>query len=234
MDEAPETPPEAFPGPAPSGPPSPAPQASRKDLQFGRRGVHMANGVAIATAYALFFTHAQVIHLFGIIACLVYIADRVRMQYPELVGRVPVVNQALFRAEEQVKESGMTPYAIAILLALITFPKTVSVIAIYVLAIADPISAIVGIRFGRHRIVPEKSVEGSLAFFVSAFAIAAGVLAVATFAPTGKIFLVAALLAAAAAAMEMAPIRLDDNLTIPLFVGFAGWILCALAGIDVG
>ena len=70
-------------------PPPTGPSATRKDLQIGRRLIHMANGVAIATAYALLFTHQQVVHVFGTIACVVYILDRVRIHYPELLERVP-------------------------------------------------------------------------------------------------------------------------------------------------
>ncbi len=227
------------PPPVPSAPLPPGgnglglPSATRKDIHIGRRLVHMGNGVAIATAYALFFEHQQVIHIFGVIACLVYILDRVRIHYPEVIRKLPQVNHALFRAEEQVKESAMTPYAISILLTLITFPKTISVIAILTLAIADPLSAIVGIRWGQRRIVPDKSIEGSLAFFVATFAITLGVLYVATPAPVGTLVIIGFVLAAAAATIEMMPIRIDDNLTIPLAVGFVGWIVCALFGVTV-
>jgi dolichol kinase len=205
--------------------------ATRADLQLGRRLVHCANGCAIATAYALFFTHQQIVHVFGSIACLVYILDRVRVLYPELLERAPWVNPLLFRAEEQFKESGMTPYAIAILLTLITFPKTVAMIAIYTLAIADPLSALVGITWGRRRIVPGKSLEGSAAFFAATAGITATVLRTTTVVAAGPIAFAAVILGIAGAVLEMLPLRLDDNLTIPLFVGFAGWVTCALVGI---
>ena len=87
-----------------------APSATRHDLQLGRRLFHLANGVAIATAYALLFTHEQVVHVFGAIACLVYIADRFRIAYPEVIARhAPWVNRLFVRAEEQVREAAMTP-----------------------------------------------------------------------------------------------------------------------------
>lgn len=205
--------------------------ATRTDLQLGRRLVHCANGCAIATAYALFFTHQQIVHVFGSIACVIYILDRVRVLYPELLERAPWVNPLLFRAEEQFKESGMTPYAIAILLTLITFPKTIAMIAIYTLAIADPLSALVGITWGQRRIVPGKSLEGSAAFFAATAAITAAVLRTTTVVAAGPIALAAVVIGIAGAVLEMLPLRLDDNLTIPLFVGFAGWVTCALVGI---
>lgn len=213
--------------------PPAAPTATRKDLQLGRRLFHLANGVVIATAYALLFTHQQVVHLFGTIACLVYILDRVRMHYPEVLQRVPQVNAFFFRAEEQLKESAMTPYAIAILLTLITFPKPIALIAVYTLAVADPLSAVVGITWGRRLVVPDKSVEGSTAFFAANAAVSMAVLGWATAAALPRLAGAAVLIGLAATLFELLPLRLDDNLTIPLFVGFAGWIVCGLLGITV-
>lgn len=235
---------EAPPGSAPSAaePPSAAagaaqpgaPTATRRDLQLGRRLFHLANGVAIATAYAVLFTQAQVVRLFGITACLVYILDRARIHYPELMARVPWVNKRFFRAEEQLRESAMTPYAIAILLTILTFPKPVALIAIYTLAIADPLSAVVGITWGRRRIVPGKSLEGSSAFLVATAAIAFSVLTWASPESSPGARIEASLLIAVLAAVcESLPLRIDDNLTIPLAVGFLGWIACALAGVPV-
>ena len=75
-----------------------APSATRNDTQLARRFFHLANGVAIATAYALFFTHEQVVRIFGAIACVVYIIDRLRIAYPETVARhAPWVNHTLVR-----------------------------------------------------------------------------------------------------------------------------------------
>jgi dolichol kinase len=218
-----------------AGPPaSGAPTATRRDLQLGRRLFHLANGVAVATAYALLFTQAQVVRLFGITACLIYILDRVRIHYPELLRRVPWVNERFFRAEEQLRESAMTPYAIAILLTILTFPKPVALIAIYTLAIADPLSAVVGISWGRHHVVPGKSVEGSLAFAVATAVIAYAVLTWSTpEAPPATRVEVSLIIAVFAAACESLPLRIDDNLTIPLAVAFLGWITCAVGGVPV-
>jgi dolichol kinase len=210
-----------------------APTATRHDLQLGRRLFHLMNGVAIATAYAVLFTHEQVVHVFGTIACLVYVADRVRIHYPELVARAPWLNRAFFRAEEQLMESAMIPYAIAVLLTILTFPKVVALIAIYALGISDPASAIVGITWGRHRIVPGKSIEGSLAFLVATTTIAAVALGATSPASRGAVALAAVLIGIAGAILEMLPLRIDDNLTIPVLTGFASWIVCALVGVPV-
>jgi len=211
------------------------PFATRDDLQLGRRFFHFANGLATASAYALLFTHEQVIHVFGTIACVVYLIDRVRIAYPEWVARwVPAVNRLLVRAEEQVRESAMTPYAIAVLLTILTVPKPAALVAILTLATADPLAAIVGIRYGRRRIVRNRTVEGSLAFFGATFLVAASVLGFGTGAGVFTVIEAALMIGLAAAACELVPVRLDDNMTIPLFVGFVTWIVAGSLGIALG
>ena len=207
------------------------PLATRKSIQIGRRAFHMANGVVAATAYALFFTHTQAVYILGTVACLVYFLEQIRISYPELIRQAPWIERGFLRAEEQAKESGMIPYAIAILLAIITFPKEAALIAIYTLALADPISAIVGIKFGRRHIVPDKTVEGSFAFFAVTLLVAAGVLTRGTDASHWAVFGASAMIAVPSALFEMLPLRLDDNLTIPIFVGFIVWMTAAVFGI---
>jgi diacylglycerol kinase (CTP) len=211
-----------------------APSATRDDLQLGRRFFHLTNGVSIATAYALLFTHEQVIHIFGTIACIVYVVDRVRMAYPEAVARhAPWVNRLLLRAEEQVRESAMIPYAIAVLLTILTVPKLAALVAIYTLGTADPLAAVVGIRWGRRRIARNRSLEGSLAFFAATTAIAALVLGLGSGGTAAAIAAASVTIGLAGAVCELVPFRIDDNLTIPLFVGFATWIVAAVFGVPL-
>ena len=218
----------------PADPAAPGPSATRDDLQLGRRLFHVLNGVSTATAYAVLFTHEQVIHIFGTIACVVYVVDRVRIAYPEVVARrAPWVNRGLVRAEEQVRESAMIPYAIAVLLTILTVPKAAALVAIYTLAIADPLAAVVGISYGRRRIARNRTLEGSAAFFGATLVIAGAVLGASTAAPALTIAGAAVAIALAASACELLPLRIDDNLTIPLLVGFTTWIAAATYGITL-
>ena len=212
-----------------------APSATRNDLQLARRLFHFVNGASVATAYALLFTHEQVVRIFGAIACVVYIADRIRIAYPEPIARhAPWVNRTLVRAEEQVLESAMIPFVIAVLLTIITVPKLAALIAIYTLAAADPMAAIVGIRFGRRRITANRTLEGSLAFFTVTLAIGALVFRWGTPASESTIGFAAASIALIATICEVLPLRIDDNLTIPIFVGFAAWAVAVVVGVPLG
>jgi dolichol kinase len=209
-----------------------APSATRNDLHLGRRLFHLVNGVTIATAYALFFTHEHLVHIFGTVACMVYIADRVRIAYPEVVARrVPWVNRLFVRTEEQVRESAMTPFAIAVLLTILATPKLAALVAIYTLAVADPLAAVVGIRFGRRQLAEHRSLEGSLAFLAATIATAALVLRWGTEARALPVVGAATAIGIVAVACELLPLRIDDNLTIPIAASFATWAIATLLGI---
>lgn len=207
--------------------------ATRKDLQLGRRFFHAMSGIITATLYNLLLTHQQVVYLLGSLACTFYVLDQIRVNYPEFAKRFKVVNKYLIRAEEQLKESSGIPYAMAMLLTILTFPKMVALVAIYTLAIADPLSAIIGIRFGKRHIVEHKTVEGSAAFFFACFLSCLLILLSSVEGMTGRIWFVSFLVAGIVTAFEMVPIKLDDNLTIPLFTAFTMWIVCGLFGIHV-
>lgn len=212
---------------------TPAPVAVRSDLQLGRRLFHATNGTVIGAVYALFASQIHVVRTFGTVTCIVYVLDRIRIHYPELVERAPWVNRHIVRAEEQFRESAMIPYVIATLLTILTFPKAVALSAIWTLAFADPLSAVVGIRWGRRRVVPNRTLEGSGAFFVATFVVTLLALVGVAGNPWPGALGASVLIALAAALFDLVPLRLDDNLTIPLFVGFVGWIVTAALGLTL-
>lgn len=211
-----------------------APTASRSDFQFGRRLFHASIGLFVATTYWMLFTHQRAIYLLGMGACIFYVFEQIRINYPEAAGRIRLVNKYFLRGEEYLKESSGMPYVMAILLTIISFPQPIALVAIYTLAIGDPMAAIVGISIGKHQVVKNKSVEGSIAFFLVSFFFAFVVLFIHfPEGMTGKILGVSFLLALFATLFEMIPLKIDDNLTIPLFCAVMLWVLCSFAGIPV-
>lgn len=213
-----------------------APTATRKSLQLPRRLFHCSMGLGVGLVYQFLLTHSRAIYILGFCACVVYILEQIRINYPELAGNVKVINKYLFRAEEQLKESAGVPYVMGVLLTLISFPKVVALVAIYTLAIADPLSAIIGIRFGKTKVVENKSLEGSLAFFGSCFFITFLVFFWWTSflqIMLGTIILLSFLVAFICSLFEMIPLRIDDNLTIPLFTAGMTLLLCSMLSVPV-
>lgn len=204
---------------------------TRKNMQIARRLFHMANGSVIATLYWLSFSHEQAIHLLGTFACLLYVFEQIRINYPEQSAKFIPMTKFIMRAEEQLKESAMVPYAFAVLLTMITFPKPIAIIAIYTLAISDPLSAIIGIKYGKRRVVKHKSLEGSAAFLISSFLITYLILSVAMPGRGLLVFFISSLVSILTSIFEMIPLKIDDNLTIPLFSAFCLWFICSSFGV---
>jgi len=115
--------------------------------------------------------------------------------------------------------NGATYVLISATLAIIIFPKFIAFTSFIVLIISDLTAALVGRRFGRHKFF-EKTLEGSLGFFLSALLIIF---------LTPKIeyyfgeYLIGALAVAVGTIVEALPIDVDDNLSVPLSVGGAMW-----------
>ncbi|MAF77427.1 MAG: hypothetical protein CME63_16860 [Halobacteriovoraceae bacterium] len=217
-----------------------APTATRKSLQLPRRLFHCSMGLGVGLVYQFLLTHSRAIYILGFCACVVYILEQVRINYPGLGSKVKIINKYLFRAEEQLKESAGVPYVMGILLTLISFPKVVALIAIYTLAVADPLSAIIGIRYGRTKITEHKSLQGSGAFFLSCFTVSFLVFYWASHLSgqlgdysLGPIILCSFLIALTSSLFELIPLKLDDNLTIPLFTAFISLIYASLLSIPL-
>jgi len=207
------------------------PLQSRHNVQIMRRLFHMFNGFSIATLYLISFSHSQMVHLLGLVASVLYIVEQVRVKYPEFAKRFLPVTKFLIRAEEQLKESAMVPYLIAVLLTIITFPKEIALVGIYTLAFADPLSAIIGIRFGKNKISETRSVEGSLAFFASTLLCSLLVLSRYYGGVNFSIFFICIVLSTITTFIDLFPMKIDDNLTIPLFTSTILWVLTTLFGL---
>ena len=209
--------------------------ADQNSLQLARRFLHMGVGLSVGLVYQFFFTHGQVVYFWGGFACVLYIAEQVRLNYPELASKIETVGQYIFRAKEQFEESAGVPFAVGLLLTLISFPKVAALAGIYTLAVSDPLAAIVGIKYGKHKWGQNHSLEGSAAFLVATFC--AAVLALygqlGEQLGMGTFWGVCLLLAVICTLFERIPIRIDDNLTIPIFTAACFWGLCLILGIPV-
>lgn len=213
-----------------------APTATRKSLQIPRRLFHCSMGIGVGLVYQFLLTHSRAIYILGFCACIVYILEQVRINYPSLGTKIKFINKYIFRAEEQLKESAGVPYVMGLLLTLISFPKVVALIAIYTLAVADPLSAILGIKYGKTKITQHKSLQGSMAFFFSCFIVSLLVLSWSTNflgMMIGQSILASFLIALTASLFEIIPLKLDDNLTIPLFTACISLLYCSLLALPL-
>jgi len=209
------------------------PSSTRKNLQLSRRIFHCISGISAGLIYMTLLSHQQAVYILGTCACVLYVLEQIRINYPKHANYVKIINKYFLRAEEHLKESSAIPYIMALLLTIISFPKSIALVGIFTLAIADPLSAIIGIRFGKRHLVKDKTVEGSLAFFISTLTVTILILSQVPGNSWGLVCATAFFLALFSTAFEMIPLKIDDNLTIPLFTAFMLWIITSFTGIHV-
>jgi dolichol kinase len=118
--------------------------------------------------------------------------------------------------------NGATYVLISALICVILFPKVLFITAFTILIISDTMAALIGRKFGKHRFL-SKSLEGTLAFFISASI-------VVFFTPKMENlpaeYLIGLIAAAVGAIVENISFGFaDDNLAIPISIGFTMWIL---------
>lgn len=133
------------------------------------------------------------------------------------------------RAKKQL--NGATYVLIAATLCLLIFPKVIAVTSFIVLIIADMMGALVGRKFGKHRFLG-KSIEGSSAFFLSALIV---ILVTPKIDYAFGEYLVGAFAALVGTIFEALPWTVDDNISVPLSVGFTLWLgyMLFLPGLDI-
>ena len=127
-----------------------------------------------------------------------------------------VITSRFLREREQRRLIGSTYFLIGVLLTIIVFPKEIAIASLYILIISDTAAALVGVVWGKTTLVPGKTLEGSLAFFVSG-------LVIVGFAMRGH-ELWGCLGVLGATLAELCPVTLDDNLVIPLVAGAIMWM----------
>ena len=109
-------------------------------------------------------------------------------------------------------------YASACLTAL-CFSHRVAACAFAILILSDTSAALIGRKWGRHRFFNGKSLEGSLAFLLSGWIIAAGFCLAGGYSGTVLAVWLLGVAVSCVAEFFNEQIHLDDNFTIPLMFG---------------
>ena len=134
----------------------------------------------------------------------------------------------LLRRHEQdhttMRLSGATNVLLSAVFCVAVFPKIITVSAFAILIISDITSALVGRRYGRHRFLA-KSLEGTLSFFATAVLV---ILVAPKVEGSSAEYLIGFVAAAVGALVEASSIRLDDNISVPVSIGFTLWLLYAV------
>ena len=177
-----------------------------------RKATHTAALVIPAGYEFLDLSKKQMLTIMVPITVLMYIIDISRLRgWPLWTNSVNVVFGKMIRRHEIDGDwTGATYILTSVCSTVALFPRPIAVAALAFIMVGDTLAALIGRRFGRHKI-GRKSVEGSLACL-------AGTSVVAFCVPDLPLQ-IGLLGAVAAAIVEALPLGVDDNITVPLIAG---------------
>ncbi|MCM1128310.1 MAG: SEC59/DGK1/VTE5 family protein [Alistipes senegalensis] len=123
---------------------------------------------------------------------------------------------------QQFRPSG-APYVLAAaLMVTLLFEKTIAMVALSTMLVGDTCAALIGRRFGRHKINNgSKSIEGAAAFWLSSAAVLAFFTIACERPPAFAIMGIAGITLAMLAEIYEKQVRMDDNFSIPLAMGIS-------------
>jgi dolichol kinase len=178
-------------------------------VEIKRKIVHLAT-LIIPVGYALTSEETVILFLVPFFLALLWV-DLLRHFHS---GVASLFRKYFFgrvlREEEKPTFMGSTYFIFSTILTILLFPKSIAIASILILILSDSAAALIGKWIGRIKIFG-KTLEGSMAFFLTS-------LLIVWIYPNLSRFS-GSLAALGAALIEILPIKLNDNLTIPLVAG---------------
>ena len=210
-----------MPGPGGAAAYRESPVVAKAAPPLWRRLFHLIVGSSVPVA-GIFAPWGGMLIAVGVLAAGSLALDLVRFRVPWLNRLFIRWLSPLLKREEARRLTGSAYMLIAAFIAFLFFDRDVAVLALLFLALGDPAAALVGRRTPGPRLLG-KSPGGTAAF------LAVALLMVAVLAGTNTVDYHWGLLVGAVIAglVELMPLQLDDNLTIPLISGAAMQLLVA-------
>jgi len=193
-----------------------------------RKGIHLVS-LSIPLIY-YFITRELALSILIPMTIISLVIDIGRYLHPTMGGVFYKFFGFMLRKHEMDQEkknlNGATYVLIAAVLTILIFPKVIVLTSFACLILGDLSAALIGRKFGRHKITKNKTWEGTLAELAINLFIGIIVFLIYQDLPfsTGQAWIVISLMALTATWVESSVSNLDDNLLIPVFSGFVGQI----------
>jgi dolichol kinase len=198
-----------------------------KPRNLSRNVFHATTGVVGICLYEFLLSREQTLLVGGTVLALFVTLEIVRRFWPACNERL--YKRMFFRLSrpgEAKRAATSVWYMAGLVLGVWLLPKHAVELGTLVLAFGDPAASLAGKRWGRRKLVADKSLVGSLTFFLVAAVLCMAFMwwRVPLASPTHGV-LIALAVAAAGAMTELASTRLNDNLSIPLIAGAVAALL---------
>lgn len=180
---------------------------------LGRKIFHLVGGMGLLSLYFI-FDRTTTFAVYGALIAIVLLFEILRLNSPAVNKYLYTRLGGVIRSNEQLKMTGTVPYILGVGLSLYAYSTPVAAAAICFLAFGDVAATTIGERYGKTKI-GSKSLEGTAAFIVVSL-IVGFLLPLAGLKLASGVIVLGAL---AAAGVELLPLSLNDNLSIPILAG---------------
>lgn len=192
-----------------------------------RKLIHLCS-LSIPIIYYFIPTSTAAIIL-GILTFFALVIDLGRFFFPEFATIFYKIFGFILRKHEvdhkKKNLNGATYVLLAAFLGVLIFPKIIFITAFTILIVSDTSAALIGRKFGRIKFL-RKSLEGTLAFFISASIVVFFTPKIGNYGTEYIIGFIAAFIGAFVENLSFG--IADDNISIPFSVGIVMWALYLL------
>lgn len=202
-----------------------SPLRLRSDLHITRKLWHMLTGLIglifyyksglstdVAASYILLFSVGS------------FLVEYLRLRNEKMNQLLMVLMKPVMRESEKNSISGMPFYALGVSLSLFFFPEKIAILSVLFLVFADPVASFCGILYGRDKILPNKSLQGTIAAFSVCYIVTLLYGLVYT-GPSTNLLIFSVAAGVIGAVSELCSQFIDDNLCIPVISGLGLFLI---------
>lgn len=197
----------------------------RSDLHITRKLWHMATGlIGLALYYRSHLTIESMAAILLIVSACAFLVEYTRLRNEKVNQLVMFVLKPVMRESEKNSVSGLPFYALGVSLSLFFFPERIAILSVLFLIFADPIASFCGILYGRDKILPNKSLQGTIAAFSVCYIVTL-VYGLIHASPSMGLLMFSIFAGMIGAVSELCSQFVDDNLCIPVISGLGLFLL---------
>jgi len=191
---------------------------ARNDIHLPRRIWHFCGVMFIYFLY--WWVPPEKARVTVLVCTLPIVAvDVCRLYFPRFNQAMMFLFKPFMRESERHRLAGVTFMVVGAAVNILLFPRQVVLLTFLFLAVADPLASFIGIRYGREKLIGNKSLQGTFAAFVACFALSCAYLTVMDM-MRERLFIVCLLSGLIGAVSELVPVgKLDDNFVFPVLSG---------------
>lgn len=188
----------------------------------------------MANIYYNGMSRENAITILTLVFSAIVFLEWVRLNVPQFNSWAIRLWRPFMRTNEIHNVSGTPWYIASAAIVIVVFPKEIALLTMLYLACGDPISSIVGIKYGDYgpRFKDGKSLIGTLGGVLVCVLI--GLFFFRHHSQHLSTWLILSIGSGiSGGAAELLPLDVDDNFSIPLVSGLVTWILAVILGVSI-